>query len=106
MDEVASELMKYDLEKTLEDVPNSLRHGTRVMPLGRYLTRRLRKLIGRDEKAPQSTLDKAKENLRPLRESAFNNSRSFKDEVVNAGHQARLNMKARSKIRRKKDRLK
>lgn len=105
MHDVANELLKYDLHLKYDDVPQSLRHGKRVMPLGPYLTRQLRKLVGKDEKAPQSTLDKVKEEMRPLRESAFNNSRSFKTEVIQAGTQAVTNMEKRSNIFKKRKRL-
>lgn len=100
MHEVASELLRYDLEKTLDDVPSQLRHGKRVMPLGRHLRGKLREAIGRDKKAPQSTLDQMAEELRPLRESAFNNSRSFKTEVIDAGSNKVLQLETREKIKR------
>lgn len=35
-----------------DDVPSSLRHGSRELPLGRYLVRRLRVLMGRDPGSP------------------------------------------------------
>lgn len=97
MDELASTVLTYNLDVD-GDVPTTLQHGTRTLPLGRYLTRRLRKLTGRDEKAPQEKLDAIKEELRPLREAAFDNSRSFKEEVVRDGDQAVRNAEARSKI--------
>lgn len=65
--EVASALLTHNLEKTLPDVPTSLQTGCRVQPLGRYLTRELRKHIGRNPDAPQSTLDTHAEELQPLR---------------------------------------
>lgn len=82
MDELASVLLKHDLEKKLPDVPAMLMHGKRLLPLGRYLRMKLRARIGRDEKAPQEILDQMAEKLRPLRESAFDNSRSFAKEIV------------------------
>lgn len=98
MHEVASTILALPGEKIGTDVPTTLQHGTRTLPLGRYLTRRLRTLTGRDEKAPQAKLDEIKEELRPLREAAFDNSRSFKEEVVKDGDQAVLNAETKSKI--------
>lgn len=66
MCEVADRVLKFDLEVD-GDVPTQLQHGRDVRPLGRYLTRRLRKECGRDEKAPQETLDKMGEELREVR---------------------------------------
>jgi len=52
------------------DVPSGLRHGVQVMPLGRYLRRRLRAEVGLDVRAPRATLEKAQEVLRDVREAA------------------------------------
>lgn len=105
MDEVASELMHYNLDTAL-DVPDALRHGTKMWPLGRYLKRQLRKRIGRDEKAPEAVLEKIKQELSPVREAAFNGSRSFKDEIVSTSRQKVLRLEAREKLYGKsKDRL-
>ena len=52
--DVASEILRYKLEKN--DVPAALRVGSSVMPIGRYLQRRLRSLVGRDEAAPVEVL--------------------------------------------------
>lgn len=69
--EIASTLMEHELDGVLEDVPVSLRHGKQILPLGRYLRRRLREEIGRSPNAPASVLASMEEKLRPLRESAF-----------------------------------
>jgi len=66
MDEVAHSMLSYDLEKKLVDVPQSLRHGVKLMPLGRYLRRRLRERIGRDVACPEAVLEEMAEEMRPL----------------------------------------
>lgn len=104
MHEVGSTLLEHGLEK-LDDVPTSLRHGSRTMPLGRYLRRKLRVVVGHEEATPQSTIDKLQETLRPMRETAFDNSRSFKQEVINAGTQKVLNAETKSKIFKAKRKL-
>lgn len=96
--EIASTLLGINYEKRGDDVPAALQHGTRTLPLGRYLRRKLREQLGKSPDAPQSTLDKVKEDLQPLRETAFDNSRPFKAEVVNNGAQAVLNMETKAKI--------
>lgn len=104
--DVASVLLTHNREHD-DDVPAALRHGKKIMPLGRYLRGKLREAMGRDAKAPQATLDKMAEEMRPLRETAFNNSRSFKEEVIKANDQAVLNMEKRLQIfKSKKDKLK
>lgn len=96
MDEVASTLLGLTME--LEDVPTQLQHGSRKLPLGRYLRRKLRPLVGLDEATPESTIQAVQEALRPVRQAAFDNSRSFKAEVIKDANQKVLNQEARSKI--------
>lgn len=84
MHDVASQLMKFNLENTQADVPSALRHGSRLMPLGRYLRRNLRKMVGKDEKTPDVVSQALAEEMRPLRESAFNASQSFKQAVLDS----------------------
>lgn len=74
MDDVASEVMQKRLSSEIDIT--SISYGKSVKPLGHYLTKRLRRLRGLDEKAPQSVLDKVQAELRPLREAA----RSDKDD--------------------------
>lgn len=98
MHEVASTLLGLRSFEVEADVPASLQHGSRKLPLGRYLRRRLRAFTGRDEAAPQATIDAAQEELRPMRETAFDNSRSFKKEVIADAEQKVLNQETRAKI--------
>ncbi|UIB81457.1 replication initiator protein [Flyfo microvirus Tbat2_151] len=107
MFEVASTLMALNLEDTQDDVPSSLRHGSRSLPLGRYLRKKLRTYVGKDEKAPQSTIEKMGEKLLPMREAARNSKTqpSFKKEVVDAHKQGRRNQEAKSKVFKKRGSL-
>lgn len=102
MDDVANVLLGYDLEKELEDVPQSLAHGKFKLPLGRYLRGQLRRRIGRDERCPPSVLEKAKEELRPLRESAFNSSSSFAEKIVEKNTGKIRSLHSKLKIRQSK----
>lgn len=98
MHEVASQLMRFNLEDSQADVPSALRHGSRLMPLGRYLRSNLRKMVGKNEKAPASEAQKRVEEMRPLREAAFNASSSFKKVVVDVNRPTVTRLKARQKI--------
>lgn len=98
MHEVASQLMRFNLEDSQADVPSALRHGSRLMPLGRYLRSNLRKMVGKNEKAPASEAQKRVEEMRPLREAAFNASSSFKKVVVDVNRPTVARLKARQKI--------
>lgn len=102
--EVASVLMQFNLDESEADVPSSLRHGTTILPIGRYLRKSLRELVGMDPKAPQATLDQITEALRPL----YENSRlaptpeakkiAFRNNILDAADQAVLNMQTRQRI--------
>lgn len=98
MHEVASTLLSLDGFEEEPDVPPSLQHGSRKMPLGRYLRSRLRELTGREKNAPEETIQQLQEQLRPMREDAFNNSRSFKKEIIKNGDQKVLNAETKAKI--------
>lgn len=106
MDEVASTLMTYGLE-TQADVPSALRHGNRVLPLGRYLRRRLRERIGKDPSAPQSTMDEIAEEMRPLREAASRDNADprLKHRVLEKTKGKRIQINAAHNRNRKKERL-
>lgn len=67
--EVASVLLSHSVGMPT-DVPTSLRIGSRVQPLGRYLTRQLRKHVGLPEAAPQKVLDEMDAAMQPLRDAA------------------------------------
>lgn len=97
MDDLASALLLSDYKQP--DVPTALHQGSTVFPLGRYLRKRLRKRIGRDEATPQSTLRAMDEQMSELRQTAFENSRSLKEVVIEAGEPKRLKQKFWQSIR-------
>lgn len=102
MHEVASTFMQFNLENSQADVPVSLRHGSRELPLGRYLRRSLRKMVGRDEKTPDVVVAELQEKMRPVREAAFNASRSFAAAVKEDGEASVARFKARQSIFKQK----
>lgn len=112
MDEVASTLMQFNLEETTQgDVPSSLRHGSRTLPLGRYLRKRLRTRVGKDAKAPQETISAINAEMRPLYEAALEAAKrsketpSIRDHLVAQNEAARLSQAAKSKIRKQPRKL-
>lgn len=101
MDEVASTLLQHDLENELIDVPASLAHGARRLPLGKFLRGKLRERIGRDKKAPPETIKAIQNELQPLWEAAklspLNRSFAFKGLIQDTGLGKRINQEARFK---------
>lgn len=79
--EIASVLLTHDLDQTETDVPSRLDHGRKSYPLGRYLKRKLREQIGWQPDTPEVTKRAQEEEMRPLRDYAFDNSLSFAEVV-------------------------
>lgn len=102
--EIADVVLKYDLDQKAGDVPASLRHGRKELPLGRYLVQRVRVMSGHEKNAPQIVLDKIDAEMLPLREAAKadNENPSLKSKVLelNEGKVARF--EATERIYRKR----
>lgn len=98
--ELASDWMRYDMERKLVDVPVAIGHGTKQMPLGRYLRKAMRRMVGRDEKTPQAVIDENQTRLRALSESAkFDEENvSFKSQVLAATKGKRASIERRQSI--------
>lgn len=98
--ELASQILRFDLEKTQADVPSALRHGSRILPLGRYLQRKLRLMVGKDEKAPQAVIDEMVKEMLPLQYAArgSNTAPSLKAQIQEKTKGSLANLEARTKI--------
>lgn len=105
MYEVASGLLEHDYHKKYVDVPGELLHGGKPKPIGRYLHGKLREMVGKDGKTPEEVLQQMEKEMQTLREDAFNNSRSFAQEIANAGEAKRKRLEAREKMYRRKKTL-
>lgn len=102
--DVASTMLEFNLDQTEADVPVSLRHGSRELPLGRTLRKKLRSYIGRSENAPQEAIDQYQEKMRPLFETVRNNKEnpSVTDHLKVVNEQKIRNMEYRLKLFGKK----
>lgn len=100
--EVASELMRFNLETTELDVPSTLRHGPKKLPLGRYLVQKLRLAVGKEKNAPEAVIEKMDEELLPLRAAAFDASEPLQKHVVEASRQKVRNVLARHRIHKQR----
>lgn len=98
--EIANVLMQHNLDVTELDVPSSLRHGKRELPLGRYLRVTLRNMIGKDKNAPQEIIDKIGEEVLPMRLAARSDEEkpSFKAHAVEASKGKVAGFEARQRI--------
>lgn len=100
MFEVASQLMNFNLELTEGDVPVTLRHGKKLLPLGRYLRRKLRTMIGREEGAPNAVIAEQEKEMRDLYISKLSDPSfvSIKSALVEIDDGTVASQNARAKI--------
>lgn len=103
MHDVADRLLKYYPD--ISDVPVVLQHGPKKYPLGKYLRRTLRKMMGRDVKCPESVLKNLQTELLPLREIAFTNSQSYQKAILDKNQGSRETFLKRKHIYRQGKRL-
>jgi len=104
MHDFASELMRYNLDETLIDVPTSLKHGKRSLPLGRYLRSKLRLMVGKDGKVPVEARKAYEAEMLPLYADWWDKTKnpsykvSFAEYVSSLDDQTVRNVEARNAI--------
>lgn len=95
MHELASTLLQHKLDERMIDVPLTLQHGTKQLPLGRYLRRKLRTFIGRPPNAPAESLSAQEEELQAMRKTAWDNQTSLTQEVLKKSLGRRIQIEQR-----------
>lgn len=66
MHDAASAVLEFNLVESQGDVPSALRHGSRILPLGRYLRRHLRTLSTGAPDAPEVSQEFYKDEYKRL----------------------------------------
>jgi len=107
MHEVASTLLNFNLETTQTDVPVSLRHGSRMLPLGRYLQGKLRSYVGKDPGAPETIKQEREADLQRLRDAASSRGKGFgvRGQYLEENLQRLRQVAARQRFNRKDKKL-
>lgn len=67
---MAASLLQGGFSKEQVDVPEAVRDGSKLMPLGRYVRQKLRIAVGRDEKTPQLAIAEWQSKMLALSASA------------------------------------
>lgn len=101
-DEIASTMLSHNLETSPNDVPTSLQHGSRKLPLGRYLRRRLRERIGRAPEAPRDPAREAEMLSLLINSLKSEEAPTLKAQLILEDYQRVQSLKARSKIFKKR----
>lgn len=104
MHEVASTLLQYDYLGE-GDVPVTLSHGKTQRLLGRYLRKKLRLMMGRDEKAPRNV--EQEEEMRSLYIHSLKDPQfvTIKDTLTKMDDGKVASMEARAAIFKKRQTL-
>lgn len=109
MHDVASTVLEFNLVEREGDVPSALRHGKRIMPLGRYLRRKLRLYSTGTEDAPEVSkefYEQEYKRLQAMQMAAPAGSKVSIAEVKKKEDQGKLiNTIARHKLKRGKKTL-
>lgn len=102
---IAETLERFNLDKSMADVPSALQHGKKLLPLGRYLRRRLREAIGRDPATPQSTMDEIRQDVLVMQQASIS-SKEFKTTrqlLMEKDQNRAQSMIAKANIHKKRD---
>lgn len=107
--ELASVLLSHDIVDVNSDVPAALRHGSRLMPLGRYLRRQLRMMTGIDgvsylNAEMQALYESASLATRDLKVSGAR-STLFKNLLIDASEGKVASLEARQRVYKKRSSL-
>lgn len=107
IDQIAETLRKFNLDQSMADVPSALQHGKKIFPLGRYLRRKLRKALGRDENAPPETLRELAKELQALRQIQQSNPvfKPLSHYIQEKDRQRSASIEAKSKIFNRRNKL-
>lgn len=82
-----------------DDVPSALRHGAKMLPLGRYLRRRLRVRVGRDIKEPAHvSLARSVEMQALYKDNVADPSRSVRQALIDVDSAVVARLEARRRI--------
>jgi len=103
--EIASQLMALDLDTTEADVPVGLRHGSKILPFGQYLRRKLRAQIGKDEKTPDAVIEQMEEQVSQLQQITFETSERLEKALAELLRGQEAQVETRADIFKKRDKL-
>lgn len=104
MENVGTPMFEYLMSKGDRDVPESLRHGSKLLPLGRYLRHELRGALGWEKKAKRNA-EREIQMLRMLKASSLDPESSLKKEIQRRSKSKIASLEAREMIFKKRGKL-
>lgn len=101
---VAKSIQAHGLDDQA-DVPRGLRHGHKVMPLDKYLRRKLRVACGRNPQCPDEVTHALSVEMLPLLETSVTTSKSLKALVLERDEQKIRNIETKAAIFKSREKL-
>lgn len=96
---VAETLKKINLDQRIADVPSALRHGKRMLPLGRYMKGKIREALSREVTVPKEVQLKNSRKMLPLQARAsLDPDSSLKKEYLKETAGTAASIEARMKL--------
>ena len=103
---ICESIENFNLDSQQADVPSVLQFGKKMMPIGRYLRRKMRVMLGRDPNAPPETYSEINKKMLALQlRSILNPDESVKGLVVRQNASKVASIEARAKIHKKRGSL-
>lgn len=105
MHDLASDMLRFNLETREEDVPVFLTYGkNKKLPLGRYLRRNLRRFIGRGENTPEAIVARLQQEMLAVRLDARSDKsgKSFKAKLIEGSEGELRNVRSKYELFGKK----
>lgn len=100
---IADVLRHYNLDYTQDDVPVALRHGKKVLPLGRFLRGKIRENLGWDKNATEKAKEAYSLKMLDLQKDSINTNRSAKEILQNRSANKIGSMIYKDKLKKRKD---
>lgn len=100
---IADSLRRFNLDASEADVPVGLRHGKKVLPLGRFLRGKLRKELYGDEKAPENVQSEYSLKMLSLQQESKDTGKSPKEILKGRNYQKVGSAVYRHNLKKRKD---
>lgn len=103
LENVTRELKYFNLEYTQSDVPVALRHGHKLLPLGRFLRGKLRESLGWEKTAPFSAQQEYALKMLDLQQAAKDSQTSVREVLTGRNYQKSRSMMFVDNLNKRKD---
>lgn len=90
MPAVATQIDAFNLQYTQADVPSALRHGNKLMPLGKYLRKRLRSELNLPDDYTRYQTEKSKQQMHAVYQASIDNPEVSPKQALLEANQAKV----------------